>query len=192
MTELQIIKLMRPEASRSVELRHLLRVCVTEAREIFPRVHVIALDAADQEGSRTALDPTLTTLIIGDADVLVARRSLEAMLSALSGGREVAVPSPIHSFAAAAARPLYSLCGFEDLERTILTAGESPRETPSSHLPVALVSPRWLERVAPDCSIGRLLTEPGLLQETCGADDVASTGVFFELADYYGQRRDDI
>jgi 2-polyprenyl-3-methyl-5-hydroxy-6-metoxy-1,4-benzoquinol methylase len=192
MAELQIVKLMRREAKSSAELRHLLTMCVTQAQQTFPRVRLLEIDPADLDRDHHGFDPARTTLVIGDTDALVTHQSLEAMRVALSGDCEIVVPSPLQDFPRAEARPVYSLRGFEDLERAILDAAEPPREPPASHLPVALASPRWLQKIPPGRSVGRMLTDPTLLEELSNREDVTHTGVFFELADYYGQRREDI
>lgn len=191
MVELQIVKLMRREARWSAELRHLLSMSVDQARRVFAPVRLIEIDR-DLNGELPQLGTSHATLLIGDADVLVTRHSLGVMLTELSRGCEIVVPSPLHEFASASSRPVHSLSEFEALERAILKSAEPPEHRPVSHLPVALAAPQWLRRTRGDRRLARLLTDETLLQKSSATGTVGHAGVYFELADYYGQRRDDI
>jgi 2-polyprenyl-3-methyl-5-hydroxy-6-metoxy-1,4-benzoquinol methylase len=192
MVELQVVKLMRREASHSEELRHLLAMCVMQARQVFDEVRLLEITPADLDGAASRFDPAVTTLILGQADALVTRRSLEAMRLVLSDGRDIAIASPFHGFAAVAGRPIRSLHDFEQAERVILAAAEDAIEPAVSHLPVALAAPAWLRRVAPDGSVGRLLADSTLLENSSTDGAVGRAGVFFELIDCYGSPREDI
>lgn len=186
MTDLLLLKLFDPESAQAPEFRYLSSHTLLEARAAFDRVDpVVAGEAPLPAGRRDAV------LLIGGANVLIGRRSLAAMRAALAAGAAEVRPERLADVGLAADRPVYTLRGYERLERLFLDepAAASQARLPAPPPPVALLSwERW-ERLAAGRLPAELPGDPALFAER---PDAARTGLCHEFIDYYGEVRDDI
>ncbi|HYN20803.1 MAG TPA: hypothetical protein VE078_07585, partial [Thermoanaerobaculia bacterium] len=82
MNHLLVLKALAADSSESPELQYLLSVCVLQAREVFDSVELAI--GEPPEG------PFSAVLLLSEANVLLTRRSLEAMRDRLlEGAKEV-------------------------------------------------------------------------------------------------------
>ncbi len=165
------------EASTSAEFRYLERHRAAQIARTFAAVR-FATPAEAAAGVDTD-----AVLLLGSANVLVTAASLEAMAARLEGGADVAVPAPLAAVAGAETAPVYTLNGFERLERRVLSA--TPPLPPAAALPLSL----WRrDAVAPRLADGDVLAVPPPL----AGRRVDRAGLFHEFIDYYGEVREDV
>lgn len=169
MTDLLILKALEPDSAQAPEFQYLLSYCLLQARDVFDRVEIVA---AGQEPPPER--PFDAVLVLGSANVLLARRSLEAMRDRLLAGAAEVRPFRLSDFASTGALggqpPVYTLRGYERVERFFLDeAGKAP--LPPSPGAVSL---QTFERFR------------------TGNGDVVHAGLCHEFIDYYGEVRDDI
>lgn len=189
---LLVLKRPSPEEDQSPEFSYLESFCLAQAREVFARVEQHrAHPDVPLELDASAVD---AVLLLGSGRLLLGAASLREMWRGLEDGARLVAPSPLHHFAAAADAAIYTLRGFELVEARILTEAQLPAEPPSSHLPVALCSPAWLQDALDERPLHELLTRREPLGEPDGGDEGARLcrGAYHEFVDYYGQVRDDI
>ena len=186
MTDLLLLKLFDPESAQAPEFRYLYSHTLLEARAAFDAVEAaVAGETPLPAGRRGAV------LLIGGANLLIGRRSLAAMRAALAAGAAEVRPERLADVGLAADRPVYTLRGYERLERLFLDdpAAASPARTPAAPPPLALFSREGWERLAAGRPLPELLGDPALFAERPGA---ARAGLCHEFIDYYGEVRDDI
>lgn len=156
------------ESAHAPEFQYLLSHVLLEARAVFDHVMPMAAGEGRVEGRFDAV------LLLSSAKVLLCRRSLAAMWSALqAGAREV---RPYRLADVGAGSPIYTLRGYERAERAFLEKGPTgPRSAPvnPSRRPVALM----------------IYEDP---ERPSGATGIAHAGLFHEFIDYYGEVRSDI
>ncbi|HEX5758421.1 MAG TPA: class I SAM-dependent methyltransferase, partial [Thermoanaerobaculia bacterium] len=121
-------------------------------------------------------------LLVGGANVLIGRRTLGAMGAALAAGAPEVRPSRLSETRLAGGDPIYTLRGYERLERLFLAGDVPPPAATAPPPPVALVSRERWERAAGD---------PATLLAG-DARDAARAGLCHEFIDYYGEVRADV
>ncbi len=153
------------ESAHAPEFQYLLSHVLLEARAVFDRVVPMAAGGGRVEGTFDAV------LLLSSANVLLCRRSLAAMWSALqAGAREV---RPFRLADVGADFPIYTLRGYERAERAFLERAPSGVPVNSSRRPVALMT----------------FEDPENPSEATG---IRHAGLFHEFIDYYGEVRADV
>ncbi len=181
MTDLVLVRPRSEEALRSPELTYLRSTVEASTRSVYAKV----AEAWPGDGGAALL-------VVAQENVHLGPASLERMRASLDGGAAVAVASRLASFPLLEeAPPIYTLRGFERLERRLLDEGHEPRERSSSHLPVALFASAAVERLR-GLSVDELLGRGELLAETGLLDSTVYAGVYHDYIDYYGEVRDDV
>ena len=153
------------ESAHAPEFQYLLSHVLLEAREVFDRVVPMAAGGGRVEGRFDAV------LLLSSANVLLCRRSLAAMWSALQAGAREVRPYRLADVGADA--PIYTLRGYERAERAFLEKGPAGATVNPSRQPVALMIHEDLEHPS-------------------GATGIAHAGLFHEFIDYYGEVRSDV
>lgn len=173
-----VIRQPSDEASTSAEFRYLDRHRALQIGRAFAEVRV-----ATPAEAAAGVD-TDAVLLLGSANVLVGAASLSAMADRLRDGADVVVPAPLAAVGPMGGAPVYTLNGYEQLERRFLAAG--PALPPASTLPLSL----WrAAAAAPLLERGDVLATPPSLD---GLRNVARAGLFHEFIDYYGEVREDV
>lgn len=176
MNDLLVLKALGADSARSPEFQYLLTLCVLHAREVFGRAELAF------EGDPLPEGPFGAVLLLSEANVLLARRSLEAMRDRLADGTvgtEVR-PYRLADTGLAGRFPVYTLRGYERLERAFLE--ESPGSIPPSPTPPAVALLRWDEYERRAAGSG-----PADVPAR-----IAHAGLYHEFIDYYGEVRADI
>jgi SAM-dependent methyltransferase len=183
--DLLVLRRREPDGERSPELRYLFSYCLLQAREAFDRVEVLTVEEGRAPAVPGACD---AVLLLASGNVLIARRSLEAMHDRLRAGASEVRPRRLADGGLGAQRPVYTLRGYERLESLFLASAPAA-PVPTSHLPVSLLSSGRFRRVTAEVSLDRLLSDPDSLP----ADpETASAGLYHEFIDYYGEVRSDV
>ncbi len=189
MANLLLLKYQAEEDARSPEFRYLLSLCVARMRGVFGSVEQVLWDGRSTEPAPPGRSDYV--LVLGRENVYLSPASLRRMKERVDRGAGVALPRPLSSFPIIEEIPIYSLRGYEAVERRILDEGHPPRESSRSHLPVSLFSGATFERHAARLPLATLLTDPAVLQGWI-PDDEESAGIFHEFVDYYGELRQDV
>ncbi len=156
------------ESAHAPEFQYLLSHVLLEAREVFGRVETVRAGERKIPQIPGMFD---AVLLLSSANVLLCRRSLAAMWSALGAGvREV---RPYRLADVGADSPIYTLRGYERAERAFLERGPGSAPVNPSRQPVALM----------------IHEDPEHPSEATG---IAHAGLFHEFIDYYGEVRSDI
>jgi SAM-dependent methyltransferase len=184
---LTVLKHLRGEASQSPELRYLFGMCLVEARAVFDTVHELVWRHSEAPPVLAVEGPLL---VLGTADVYLGRASLERMRQEVRAGAEVVLPHRLEAYDLTGQEPLFSLRGFERLERLCLDELPAP-PLRSRHLPVARFSPGLIAGRRASLS-AKALIEDGRLLEDLGPLRCSAAGVFHEFVDLYGETREDI
>ncbi len=163
MNDLLVLKALNDDSARSPEFQYLLSLVLLHAREAFGRAELA------YEGDPLPSGPFDMVLRLSDANVLLTRRSLEAMRERLLAGAAEVRPYRLADTGLAGRFPVYTLRGYERLEGAFLEEG--PGSTPAPPSPPAVTLRRWTEN-------------PG--------GEVALAGLYHAFIDYYGEVRDDI
>lgn len=164
MTDLLVLKTFDGDSAGAPEFRYLLSLVLLHAREAFGRAEL----AIEGEGPLPA-GPFDAVLRLGSANALLTRRTLEVMRDRLLAGASDVRPYLLAETGFAARFPVYTLRGYERLERAFLETEPAPPPSGSS---VALL--RWEEFASPT-----------------GAAPVFA-GLCHEFIDYYGEVRSDV
>jgi len=181
MTDLVLVRPRSEEALRSPEFTYLASTVEASARSVCARL-----------GEAWPGEAGAALLVVARENVHLGPASLERMKTAVDHGAPVAVATRLASFPLLEeAPPIYTLRGFERLERRLLDEGHEPRERSASHLPVALFAPTSAERLR-GFSAEDLLSREDLLAETDLLDGAIHTGVYHDYIDYYGEVREDV
>ena len=168
MNDLLVLKAFAPDSSESPELQYLLSLCLLEAREAFGSAELAI--GEPPEGRFSAV------LLIGEANVLLTRRSLRSMRDRLLSGAAEVRPYRLADTGLAGRFPVYTLRGYERLEQAFLEEGPGNAPVPPSPSSVALL--RWDE----------------FERRRSGLPPAAAdfSGLCHEFIDYYGEVRSDI
>jgi len=189
MANLLLLKHQAEEDARAPEFRYLLSLCVAQIRRVFGSVEQLVWDGRSTEpvpeGSRSYV------LVLGKENVYLSPASLKRMQELIDGGAGVALPRPLVSFPIIEEIPIYSLRGYDAVERRILDEAHAPREPRCCHLPVSLFSGAFFEEHAARLPLARLLTDPSVVQGW-SSEQLAQGGIFHQFVDYYGELREDV
>jgi 2-polyprenyl-3-methyl-5-hydroxy-6-metoxy-1,4-benzoquinol methylase len=166
--DLLVLKALAADSSESPELQYLLSLCVLQAREVFGFVELATGKAPER--------PFSAVLLLSEANVLLTRRSLQAMRDRLLEGAAEVRPYRLADSGLAGRFPVYTLRGYERLEQTFLDEKSDSVPVPPSPPSVALLSWSEYER------------------RRSGASPAAPAyaGLCHEFIDYYGEVRSDI
>lgn len=189
MASLLILRLVRAEDEASAEFRYAFDCLVAEAELVFSPVEVLTIpDPSAQPPSLPAgFD---AALLVGPANVLVRRASLEKMGECLEQEAEVVLPLPLAAARPRPERPLYSLRDFDDVEAEWL-AGTPPEPPPTGRaVPLSLWRAGALQQVLDRGEWSGLLAGRSMLELSSGAP--AWAGLYHEYTDYYGEVRSDV
>ncbi|HEX9944096.1 MAG TPA: class I SAM-dependent methyltransferase [Thermoanaerobaculia bacterium] len=187
MTGLLVLKALGPDSARSPEFQYLLSLDLLHARDAFG-----CTELAVSGDSRLPEGPFDAVLLLGDANVLLARSSLEAMRDRLLAGATEVRPYRLADTGLASRFPVYTLRGYERLERAFLEEGSGTLPAPPSPPAVALLRFDEFARRAAGIPVADLLSNPVSLAAPPGAPGVAHAGLYHEFIDYYGEVRTDI
>jgi 2-polyprenyl-3-methyl-5-hydroxy-6-metoxy-1,4-benzoquinol methylase len=170
-TGLLVLKAFGADSAGSPEFQYLLSLVLLHAREAFGRAEL----AFEGQGPLPA-GPFDAVLRLSDANVLLTRRSLEAMRDRLIAGAAEVRPYRLADTGFAGRFPVYTLRGYERLERAFLeeSPGSFPASPPIPPSPPAVALLRW------DAFERRTGVEP------------IFAGLCHEFIDYYGEVRSDI
>ncbi|HWM95095.1 MAG TPA: class I SAM-dependent methyltransferase [Thermoanaerobaculia bacterium] len=163
MNDLLVLKALGDDSARSPEFQYLLSLCLLHARQVFG--HAQLATGEIPEGRFDAV------LLLSDANVLLTQRSLKAMRDRLLAGAAEVRPYRLADTGLAGRFPVYTLRGYERLERAFLEEGPGSISEPPS--PPAVTLLRWDE-----------------YQRRTGTPVYA--GLYHEFIDYYGEVRADI
>lgn len=166
MTNLLVLKTLGTDSAGSPELQYLLSLVLLHARQAFGRAEL----AFEGQGPLPE-GPFDAVLRLSDANALLTRRSLEAMRDRLLAGAAEVRPYRLADTGLAGRFPVYTLRGYERLERAFLEEGSGNAPAPSSSA-VALL--RWEE-----------------FERPTGQEPVFA-GLCHQFIDYYGEVRSDI
>jgi SAM-dependent methyltransferase len=189
MSDLLVLQAAEPESSAAPEFRYLASHVLLEARRAFERVKVVVVEAGSPPGLPDLPDGFDTVLLLGSADVLITRRSLEALRDRVRAGAAEAWPYRLAASGLAARRPVYTLRGFERLEAAFLQEGPGTASPPLSRAPVALLARDRFVRLVAEVPLDRLLRDPAVPADLAG---VEAAGLCHEFVDYYGEVRSDV
>jgi 2-polyprenyl-3-methyl-5-hydroxy-6-metoxy-1,4-benzoquinol methylase len=166
-TTLLVLKAFGDDSARSPEFQYLLSLVLLHAREVFARAELVV-----REEGVIPDRPFDAVLVLSEANVLLTRRSLEAMRDRLQAGAAEVRPYRLADTGLAGRFPVYTLRGYERLERAFLDEGPGNSPAPPSPSAVALL--RWDE-----------------FKKRTG-EGPAFAGLCHEFIDYYGEVRSDI
>ncbi len=188
MLELLILKGLDPASAAAPEFQYLLSFCRLQASEVFGSVELVA--DAEQPG---AVSGAGAVLVLGPQNALVTAHSLRLMRERLAAGAEEVRPLRLQDVPLPDIGDVYSLRGYEAIERRALAAAEG-LPAPPSHLPVALFSGAAFDDVAGRVPLRELLHDGGSLRRRPGGDGwrPVRAGLCHEFIDYYGEERRDI
>jgi SAM-dependent methyltransferase len=181
-TELRIIVHQTAEEAASPEYAYLRSMVELAARRVWPSV-------------RLEIDPPTIgpgdspVLLLGTSRGYVAESSLARRRHRLETGCEAVFPFALATTDLAKRRPLYTLRQFEELETEFFAGDPGQTPTPSSHLPISLLSAAAAARLADDIPVERLLTDE---RATAGRLDPVADGLAHRFIDYYGEERADV
>ncbi len=162
MTDLLVLKALGDDSANSPEFQYLLSLVLRHARQAFRSAELAVGEPPAREFD--------AVLLLSDANVLLTRRTLEVMRDRLLGGASEVRPYRLADTGLAGRFPVYTLRGYERLERAFLEEG--PGNTPPPQTSVALLT--WDE-----------------YRRRSGASPVFA-GLCHEFIDYYGEVRDDV
>ncbi|HEX6864533.1 MAG TPA: class I SAM-dependent methyltransferase [Thermoanaerobaculia bacterium] len=167
MTGLLVLKSLGDDSAESPEFQYLLSLCLLHARQAFG-----SAELAVGEPPARKFD---AVLLLSDANVLLTRRTLEIMRDRLLAGASEVRPYRLADTGLAARFPVYTLRGYERLERAFLEEGPGNIPPP------------------PPASVA-LLTWDEYRQRSGGISSggPAFAGLCHEFIDYYGEVRDDV
>ena len=170
------------ETAQAPEFRYLASWVRQEAETVFGAVRDLPPDEIPDRSPAGGPDAGAPLLIL-DSRTLVARRSLERMASALAGGAPAAAPVALAESGLVAESPVYTLRGFEELERRFLQRSAPGAGGPAGNgaAPCLLLA----SGVADDRTPRELLAEGAF-------PEAARAGLCHRFADYYGQAREDV
>ncbi len=163
MNDLLVLKSLGDDSARSPEFQYLLSLVLLHAREVFGRAELV------YEGEPLPAGPFGMVLRLSDANVLLTRRSLEAMRDRLLAGAAEVRPYRLADTGLAGRFPVYTLRGYERLESAFLE--EDRISIPAPPSPPAVALQHW--NAGPE-------------------GDVVCAGLYHAFIDYYGEVRDDI
>ena len=188
MPELLILKGLDPASAAAPEFRYLLSFCQLQASEVFDPVAVLL----DPEPP-LAVPAGGAVLVLGPQNVLLTAHSLRAMSDRLAGGAAQVRPLRLQDTTLPAAGEVYSLRGYEAIERRVLAAQED-FAAPPSHLPVSLFSAAAFRRLVQEVPLRALLHDADCLRDwrPAGVGAPVGAGLCHEFVDYYGEERRDI
>lgn len=175
------------EAAHAPEYVYLASWVELQARRAFEEVVLFDDREADP---CAAMGPGDAALLLGSERLLVTARSLTALRKALEEGADAAVPRRLAEVPGLAETPVYTLRGFERLERRVL-AGPAPPPSPSSG-PLALVTRRELDRRLAGRRWPEVVGRLGGSGVQAGGPGPTGVGLFHEFVDYYGEARTDV
>jgi len=161
-TGLLVLKALGDDSAESPEFQYLLSLCLLHARQAFGSAELAVGEPPEREFD--------AVLVLSDANVLLTRRTLEVMRDRLLAGASEVRPYRLADTGLAARFPVYTLRGYERLERVFLEEG--PGNTPPPSSSVALFT--WDE-----------------YRRRSGKGAVFA-GLCHEFIDYYGEVRDDV
>jgi 2-polyprenyl-3-methyl-5-hydroxy-6-metoxy-1,4-benzoquinol methylase len=188
MLELLILKGLDPASAAAPEFQYLLSWCRLQASEVFGSVELLV----DPEPP-VAVSAAGAVLVLGPQNALVTAHSLRVMRERLAAGAGEVRPVRLQDVPLPARGEVYSLRGYEAIERRALAAAEG-LPVPPSHLPVALFSGSTFRRVAERVPLRDLLHDDSSLRRRPPGDDErpVRAGLCHEFIDYYGEERRDI
>jgi len=166
------------------EFRYLAAWLEAEARAVFGAVERLPLDPA---GIAAAAGSGADAVLLAEDDLLLTRRTLRALAAALETGAGWAAPRTLtearHRLVEGAA--VYTLRGYEALERDVLAAPGRPGDVASWALPVSLFRPAALAA----CVGGDAAS---WLAGGAPAPAGAVAGLCHQFIPYYGEARHDV
>ena len=180
------------EGAHAPEFRYLASHCALEAGRVFDRVL-----RADPELALEAAGDVDAVLLLSSDRILIGRRTLGALAAAIGGGALEARPPLLSAIAPALSSgsppPVYTLRGYERLERCALEGSFAAAGAPPLRAPVSLLAADWFRRLGERVPIGGLLAgaHSGPELEPPG-DRLAVAGLCHEFIDYYGEVREDV
>lgn len=188
MSELLILKGLDPTSAAAPEFRYLLSFCKLQASAVFDSVELLV----DPE-SASEISGAGAVLLLGPQNVLLTAHSLRAMRDRLAAGAGQVRPVRLQDTHLPGAGEVYSLRGYEAIERRFLAAAEGV-SVPPSHLPVSLFSGSTFRRVTAAVPLRDLLHDDESLRRRPPAGDghPVQAGLCHEFIDYYGEERRDI
>lgn len=151
---------------------------------------VILDEPAEAAAALAAAGPEDRLLLLAHDRLLVGERSLAALHRAVSEGACAAATWPLAA-TELAARPVYTLRGFERLEEAALAGQGLPPDDAAAPAPLLLVPVSELERRAPE-GLPALAHEPAGLTRLAAGLPPARRGLHHEFIDYYGEVRSDV
>lgn len=189
------------EAEHAPEYRYLQSWVELQARRAFGDLRIPTDPDADP---RSLLGPGDRALVLASERVLVTARTLERLAATLENARsEIAAPRSTVEVLGELSEPppLYTLRGFERLERWELAGSGSGRPEPSDAAvqtwpaealpPVTLVTRRGLDRVLAAREVATARADAGGPSPRSEVL-LARTGLYHEFVDYYGEVRSDV
>lgn len=166
------------------EFRYLAEWLEAEARAVFGALERLPLDGA---GIAAAADSTADVVLLAEDDLLLTRRTLRALAAALERGAGWAAPRTLTEARQRLAEgaPVYTLRGYEALERDVLAAPGREGEVADRALPVALFRPAALAATAGGDAAS-------WLEAGAPAAAGAVAGLCHQFIPYYGEARHDV
>ncbi|HXO21325.1 MAG TPA: class I SAM-dependent methyltransferase [Thermoanaerobaculia bacterium] len=186
MADLLILKAEDPASAEAPEFQYLFSYCLLQAREVFGSVRLLR----NPEGL-VDVGGEAAVLVLGPQNILLSARSLAAMRDRLRAGAAEVRPFRLADTGLAAASPVYTLRGFELLERAFLASAGPEAPAPPSHLPTALFAGARLAEILEAVPLAALLRDPSALAGATGPAPVPA-GLCHEFIDYYGEVRRDV
>ncbi len=158
-----------------------------QARRVFEGLEVQSWSQEPPNRLPTGVE---MVLVIDGPGILTSASSLEAMRQAVMAGAAAALPEPMGTLPELATEPVYTLRGFERLERCALARGAQMPGGRQSHLPIALFSAETLRQRIEEVGWEAALTDPEIFAEK--VPGFAHVGIYHQFIDYYGEAREDI
>ena len=177
-----------PEAAASPELRYLRGHLAAEARRVWGEVAVDGAGPEEATGPQEAVVPQGAShvLLLAGHGVFVARRSLAEMRAAVEAGAAAAVAGLLAESLPAEGPRVYTLRGFERIERAVLDRGGPA--APSAPAAALLDADAYRRAVTDDGEPGAAGL-PEVLARLAAPPVVA--GLCHRFVDYYGEVRAD-
>lgn len=188
MSKLVVLKHLTSENAESPEFRYLFSYCVNRARKAF-EVETIAW----REGSGEPLLPAADyVLVLGKENLFFTAETLIHMTNALNTRVSAVLPNSISKFKVTGESPIYTIRGYELIEKRIFNEFHKPFELNDSHLPISLFSADSFREVLNRTSVEEVLTDKELFKNLRLGNRTTHAGVFHQFIDYYGEIREDI
>lgn len=181
------VLLLRPERElyrAAPEFRYLASWLETEARAAFGSLELLPLDPSGLEvAGRSAAE----LVLLAEDDLLLTRRSLLALAAEIERGAAWAAPRSLTEARErlAANATVYTLRGFEALEREVLATPGTPSDEAAWGLPVSL----WRREALAAALAG---DPPAWLRAGAPAEAGAVAGLCHQFIPYYGEERQDV